>query len=226
MRFLIVEDDAALRKIIVKRLKAEGYAVDECPNGLDGLNFAQSAAYDVIILDIMLPGMSGLEILARLRKDRCTANILMLTARDSIEDRVLGLDTGADDYLVKPFSFDELLARLRVLIRRHTKATTPLLQLSDLTMDTSAHTVGRGGRGIQLTAKEYAMLEYFLRNVGVVLTRAQLIDHVWSYDGDIESNLVDVYVRYLRNKIDRDEPVKLLHTVRGYGYVLKIGEDA
>ncbi|HML48157.1 MAG TPA: response regulator transcription factor [Clostridia bacterium] len=225
MRILAVEDDAALRQILVKRLEAEGYAVDGCSNGLDGLDYAQSVEYDCILLDIMLPGLSGLEVLNRLRAGGCGTSILMLTARDGIGDRVLGLDAGADDYLVKPFAFDELLARLRVLMRRHTKATTTLLQLGDLTMDTRAHAVSRNGREIALTAKEYAMLEYFLRNAGAVLTRTQLIDHVWNFEGDFESNLVDVYVRYLRNKIDKDEPVKLLHTVRGYGYVLKIGED-
>ncbi len=225
VRILAVEDDAALRQILVKRLEAEGYAVDGCSNGLDGLDYAQSVEYDCILLDIMLPGLSGLEVLNRLRAGGCGTSILMLTARDGIGDRVLGLDAGADDYLVKPFAFDELLARLRVLMRRHTKATTTLLQLGDLTMDTRAHAVSRNGREIALTAKEYAMLEYFLRNAGAVLTRTQLIDHVWNFEGDFESNLVDVYVRYLRNKIDKDEPVKLLHTVRGYGYVLKIGED-
>jgi DNA-binding response OmpR family regulator len=226
MRVLIVEDDEALRQILLKRLKAEGYAADECASGTDGLYFAQSTSYDGIILDVMLPGMSGLEVLKSLRKAGCTAGILLLTARDSIEDRVAGLDLGADDYLVKPFAFDELLARLRALLRRHSESRSPLLRLADLTMDTRTHQVLRGEREIQLTSKEYAMLEYFLCNAGNVLTRTQIIDHVWDYDCDFESNLVDVYIRYLRNKIDKDEPVKLLHTVRGFGYVLKVGEEA
>lgn len=224
MRILVVEDDKALRAILLKRLKAEGYAVDACANGKDGLDYALTVPYDGIILDIMLPGITGLEILSRLRKERCKSGVLMLTARDSIDDRVLGLDTGADDYLVKPFAFDELLARLRALMRKREDSHNVLLTYDDLVMDTAAHQVRRGQRAVSLTVKEYAMLEYFLRNADIVLTRDQIATHVWDYSCNFESNLVDVYVRYLRGKIDKDEGVKLLHTVRGVGYVLKAGE--
>ena len=225
MRILVVEDDKALRAILLKRLKAEGYAVDACANGKDGLDYALTVPYDGIILDIMLPGITGLEILSRLRKERCKSGVLMLTARDSIDDRVLGLDTGADDYLVKPFAFDELLARLRALMRKREDSHNVLLTYDDLVMDTAAHQVRRGQRAISLTVKEYAMLEYFLRNADIVLTRDQIATHVWDYSCNFESNLVDVYVRYLRGKIDKDEGIKLLHTIRGVGYVLKAGEE-
>ncbi len=225
MRILVVEDDKALRAILLKRLKAEGYAVDACANGKDGLDYALTIPYDGIILDIMLPGITGLEILSRLRKERCKSGVLMLTARDTIDDRVLGLDTGADDCLVKPFAFEELLARLRALMRKREDSHNVLLTYDDLVMDTAAHQVRRGQRAISLTVKEYAMLEYFLRNADIVLTRDQIATHVWDYSCNFESNLVDVCVRYLRGKIDKDEGVKLLHTVRGVGYVLKAGEE-
>lgn len=221
MRLLIVEDDDALRNILVKRLSAESYAVDVCANGIDGLDFALSAPYDGIILDVMLPGMNGFEMLNRLRAAHCECAVLLLTARDAIADRVQGLDAGADDYLVKPFAFDELLARVRALLRKRTPDRSPVLAVEDLRMDTVAHTVMRGERAIQLTAKEYALLEYFMRNAGQVLTRAQITDHVWNYECGFETNLVDVYVRYLRGKIDSDEATKLLQTVRGMGYVLR-----
>ena len=221
MRLLIVEDDDALRAILVKRLSAEGYAVDDCANGLDGFDFALAAPYDGIILDVMLPGLNGFEVLSRLRAAHCDCAVLVLTARDAVADRVQGLDAGADDYLVKPFAFDELLARVRALLRKRLPDRSPVLVVEDLRMDTVAHTVTRGKRAIPLTAKEYAMLEYFMRNAGQVLTRTQITDHVWNYECGFETNLVDVYVRYLRGKIDYDEPVKLLQTVRGMGYVLR-----
>jgi DNA-binding response OmpR family regulator len=224
MRILVAEDDDSLRSILVKRLKAEGYAVDDCDNGLDGLSFAQAVEYDGIVLDIMMPGLNGLEMLSRLRKEKCQSGILMLTAKDSIDDRVLGLDTGADDYLVKPFAFEELLARLRALMRKHDENRSTVLSNADLVLNTVTHTVKRGKRDVTLTAKEFTMLEYFLRNAECVLTRDQIGAHVWDYACSFESNLVDVYVRYLRGKIDKDETVKLLHTVRGFGYVLKAGE--
>lgn len=225
MRILIVEDDPALRKILVKRLTAEGYAVDACANGTDGLDYALAMAYDGIVLDIMLPGMDGLNILRRLREKRCESGVLLLTARDAVPDRVQGLDIGADDYLTKPFAFDELLARLRALLRKRTGTRTPKLAVADLVMDTAAHLVSRGEKSISLTAKEYALLEYFMRNVGQVLTRDQIVDHVWNYSYQFETNLVDVYVRYLRKKIDCEGAAKLLHTVRGFGYVLKAEEN-
>lgn len=221
MRLLIVEDDDALRTVLGKRLMAEGYAVDVCATGPEGLDYAMSLQYDGLILDLMLPGLDGLEILRRLRAAKNGCPVLLLTARDAVADRVKGLNTGADDYLVKPFAFDELLARVRAMLRKHTPDRSPLLTAADLQLDTTTRTVTRAGRRIELTAKEYAMLEYFLRNAGQVLTRDQIIDHVWNYESSFASNLVDVYVGYLRGKIDRDAPVKLLHTVRGAGYVLR-----
>ncbi|MEA5014012.1 MAG: response regulator transcription factor [Candidatus Limiplasma sp.] len=225
MRLLIVEDDDALRAILVKRLQAQGYAVDACETGTDGLDYATAMTYDGIILDIMLPGVSGLEILRQLRGARCESGILLLTAKDAVADRVAGLDLGADDYLTKPFAFDELLARIRALLRKHAQNRSPVLTVGDLVMDTAARVVTRGERTVNLTAKEYALLEYFMRNAGHVLTRGQIGDHVWNYEYSFETNLVDVYVRYLRGKIDKEEPVKLLHTVRGMGYVLKAEAD-
>lgn len=221
MRLLIVEDEVSLLKILSKRLAKEGYAVDACGNGFDGLDYALSTQYDAIILDIMLPGMNGLDILKRLRQEHITSGILMLTARDAISDRVQGLDLGADDYLVKPFSFDELLARVRALLRKHTENKSPQLTVGDLVMDTVAHSVFRRRREISLTAKEYALLEYLMRNAGQILTRDQIIDHIWNYDASNGTNLVDVYIGYVRRKIDRDEAVKLLHTARGFGYMIK-----
>lgn len=225
MRILIVEDDPALRKILEKRLTAEGYAVDACDNGTDGLDYALAMAYDGIVLDIMLPGMDGLTLLERLREKRCGSGVLLLTARDAVPDRVRGLDVGADDYMTKPFAFDELFARLRALLRKRTGAHSPALVVGDLSMDTAAHLVTRGQRAVSLTAKEYALLEYFMRNAGQVLTRDQIVDHVWNYDYQFETNLVDVYVRYLRKKIDCEGAAKLLHTVRGFGYMLKAEDE-
>lgn len=222
MRLLIVEDDVALRSIITKRLTAEGYVVDSCDNGTDGLYYATTAQYDVVLLDIMLPGINGLEIVHQMRWQHVACAVIMLTAKDAVSDRVTGLDMGADDYLVKPFAFDELLARIRALLRKHTTDRSPVLSASDLTMDTSAHRVHRNGKEISLTAKEYALLEYFLHNQGQVLTRDQIAEHVWGYESSFESNLVDVYVRYLRGKIDCDSEAKLIHTVRGTGYVLRL----
>jgi DNA-binding response OmpR family regulator len=180
--------------------------------------------YDGIILDVMLPGMTGFEILKRLRDAHYESGVLMLTARDAVADRVKGLDLGADDYLTKPFAFEELLARVRALLRKNATNRSPILQYAGLQMDTTTHTVSREGCTISLTAKEYALLEYFLRNPGQVLTRDQIADHVWNYECSFETNLVDVYIRYLRSKIDREANGKLLHTVRGVGYVLRSEE--
>ncbi|HPF87610.1 MAG TPA: response regulator transcription factor [Candidatus Limiplasma sp.] len=221
MRILVIEDDQALRKILQKRLTAEGYAVDACADGADGLAYALAMAYDGIVLDIMLPGIDGLTVLKRLREKHCESGVLLLTAKDTVSDRVKGLDYGADDYLTKPFAFDELLARVRALLRKNTGLHSPKLTVGDLVMDTAAHLVSRGDTQISLTAKEYALLEYFMRNAGQVLTRDQIVDHVWNYDYQFETNLVDVYVRYLRRKIDSTQSHKLLQTVRGFGYMLK-----
>ncbi len=224
MRLLVVEDDDALRAVLVKRLTAEGYAVDECATGTDALDYTAAMLYDGIVLDIMLPGVNGLEVLHRLREKHYECPVLMLTAKDGIADRVKGLDMGADDYLVKPFAFDELFARVRALLRKRVETRSTVLSVGDLSMDTVARTVKRGERLVSLTAKEYALLEYFLRNAGQVLTHDQIADHVWNYENSFETNLVEVYVRYLRGKIDRDEPVKLIHTIRGMGYVLRVEE--
>lgn len=225
MRVLLIEDDLALQRIIVKQLKEVGYHVEACASGKVGLEYAQCAAYDSIILDIMLPEVDGLTILKSLRALGNRAGILLLTARDSIEDRVTGLDAGADDYLVKPFAFAELLARLRTLHRHNMAATSAELRIDNLTLDTATHSVRRAGLLIELTSKEYALLEYLMYNAGHVLTRNQILDHVWAANFGVESNVVDVYIRYLRNKIDRNMPVKLLHTVRGYGYIIKAEDD-
>ena len=192
--------------------------------GIDALAYARCSPYDAIVLDIMLPGLDGLSMLRELRREANKAGVLLLTARDSIQDRVTGLDAGADDYLVKPFAFEELLARLRTLLRRQSTATPALMQLDDLTLNPATHEVSRAGQSVSLSAKEYALLQYMMHNQGVVLTRAQILDHVWSGESLVESNVVDVYIRYIRNKIDRDAPVKLVHTVRGYGYSLRSGE--
>ena len=225
MRLLVVEDDTALREILAKRLAQEGYAVDTCATGTDGLDYALSAPYDGVILDIMLPGIDGLTVLSHLRARGISCGVLLLTARDAVDDRVRGLDCGADDYLTKPFAFEELSARLRAMLRRHAPSRSPVLRMGELEMDTAAHTVRRGGRTLTLTAKEYAVLEYMLRNAGQVLTAGQIYDHVWDYQGSFDSNLVPVYIGYLRAKLDRGEAVKYLHTVRGFGYVLREEAD-
>lgn len=221
MRILIVEDDQSLHRIIKRRLSEEGYAVDGCFDGEDALYYMESQAYDCVILDWMLPKKDGVILLREFRDKGYLTPVLMLTAKDSITDRVEGLDAGADDYLTKPFAYDELSARVRALLRRNTESKSNKLQLADLTMDLLMHRVVRNHQEIILTSREYALLEYFLRNQGQVLTRSQIADHVWNYDFDYDSNVVDVYVRYLRNKIDKGFAYPLLHTVRGYGYVLK-----
>ncbi len=224
MRILIVEDDQSLHRIILRRLKEEGYMVDGCYDGEDGLYYMTIEEYDCIILDWMLPKKDGVIVLREFRNLGHQTPVLMLTAKDSIMDRVAGLDAGADDYLTKPFAFDELLARIRALLRRHNNVKENKLQLGDLVMDLPKHTVHRGDKEIHLTSKEYALLQYFLSNQEQVLTRSQIADHVWDYDFDYDSNVVDVYVRYLRNKIDKGFDVPLIHTVRGYGYVMKLGD--
>ena len=222
MRLLYVEDEPALLQVTAKRLKAEGYGVDTCANGTEALDYIALTDYDAVILDIMLPGRDGLSILREMRAQGNHTPVLLLTARDTVADRVAGLDTGADDYLVKPFSFEELSARIRVLLRRTAQEpVSNLLQLADLTMDLNTRRVARGDREITLSQKEYAVLEYLLRNQGAVLTRDQIEQHVWSYDFEGGSNVVDVYIRYVRKEIDTGYGQKLIHTVRGVGYVLK-----
>ncbi len=221
MRLLVIEDEKSLLKIIAKRLKEEGYSVDAVTNGRDGENYIYSTDYDCIILDIMIPIVDGLTLLRRIRAKKISTPVLLLTAKDSIEDRVVGLDTGADDYLIKPFSFDELLARVRALLRRRKEKRDIVLSIGDLKLDTVTREVKRGDKLIELTSKEYSILEYFLRNKNRVLTKSQIAEHVWNYDFEYNSNIVEVYIRYLRRKIDEDFKNKLIHTIRGGGYVLK-----
>ncbi|MEG1584078.1 MAG: response regulator transcription factor [Anaerovorax sp.] len=221
MRILIVEDERSLRTVLEERLKKEGYSIDSCDNGLDAIDYIESASYDVVLLDIMLPKLDGLGVLKAIRGRQNKTPVLLLTAKDSIEDRVKGLDCGADDYLVKPFSFDELLARLRVLTRRKFNNVTSVLQIADLTLNTVSKNVSRGGQNIELSSKEFALLEYFLQNKETVLSRRQIEGHIWNYDYEGGSNVIDVYIRYLRKKIDDDFEQKLIHTIRGQGYVLR-----
>ena len=202
MRILIAEDERELRSIICKRLADEGYAVDSVDNGSDAADYLESGTYDAAILDIMMPGKDGLEVLKEYREGGGHTPIMLLTARDSVSDRVLGLDSGADDYLVKPFMFPELLARLRVLLRRNGGTASSVISCGDLVMDTSSHAVSRNGKDIMLSAREYSILEYMMHNQGIVLERESFRSHIWSWDYDGESNVIDVYIRYLRKKID------------------------
>ena len=223
MRILVVEDEPDLKEITAKRLKAEGYGVDTCDNGKGAQYYIEHTPYDLILLDVMLPGADGITVLKNIRKKGMKTPVLLLTARDSIEDRVTGLDNGADDYLTKPFAFDELLARIRVILRRRSNEASNRLVLGDLIMDLATHQVTRAGTEISLSAKEYAILEYMMHNKGMVLSRSRIEEHVWNYDFEGGSNVVDVYMRYLRKKIDAPFEKKLIHTVRGSGYVIKEG---
>lgn len=226
MRALVVEDNPRLRQSLRLSLVDEGYAVDEAADGPKGQELAEREAYDAIVLDLMLPGKDGLAVCRDLRAEGVTTPILMLTARDTVEDRVRGLDSGADDYLVKPFALQELLARLRSLLRRETPSKAGVLRAADLDLDPAAHTVVRGNDYVALTAKEFAILEFLLRHTNRVVRRDQLEDHVWSYDFEGISNVVDVYIRRLRRKIDDRFEVKLIDTVRGVGYRLTSGSSA
>lgn len=221
MRLLVVEDEIHLQNIIKKRLVKAGYSVDACGDGIEALDYLAVSPYDAVILDIMLPGMSGIDVLKTIRREGNHVPVLFLTARDGIEERVEGLDCGADDYLVKPFAFEELLARIRVMIRRQSETPTDELVLADLKMDVRSRVVTRGGKIIELSGKEFSMLEYLMRNQGRVLSRDQIEQHVWDFDYEGGSNMVDVYIRYLRKKLDEGHEKKLIHTVRGAGYVMR-----
>ncbi|MFB0507033.1 MAG: response regulator transcription factor [Thermodesulfobacteriota bacterium] len=221
MRILVVEDEKKVASFIKKGLQEEHYAVDIAYDGEEGLALAQINEYDLILLDIMLPKLDGMEVLRRIRRNGFGVPILILTAKDSVEDIVTGLDTGSDDYLTKPFSFAELVARVRALLRRKAKEKTDILTIGDLSLSTSTHRVKRGTREIELTPKEYALLEYFMRNPNRILTRALITEHVWDYHFDPETNVIDVYVNYLRKKIDQGFEKKLIHTIRGSGYMMK-----
>ncbi|KAA3660337.1 MAG: DNA-binding response regulator [Chloroflexi bacterium] len=222
MRILVVEDEPSIANFVRQGLTEAGHAVDLAWNGRDGLDFALAADYDIFVLDIMLPKMSGLDLLRELRRRGDKTPTLMLTARDTIDDRVEGLDAGADDYLVKPFAFPELMARVRALLRRPPLQTGTILQVCDLEMDTAKREVTRNGNRIELSPREYAVLEYLMRHPNQVLTRTQIGEHVWNFDFYNESNVVDVYIGYLRRKIDKGESIQLFQTVRGVGY--RIGE--
>jgi heavy metal response regulator len=220
MRILVIEDEKKVAAFIKRGLEQESYAVDVVHDGLDGIAFAEANEYDCVILDIMLPGKNGFEVLDEFKIKGIKAPVLLLTARDAVEDRVKGLDSGADDYLTKPFAFEELIARLRVLMRRGGYGG-PVLKYEDLSLDPATRKAKRGDEDIDLTVKEYALLEYMLRNPGRVLTRTIIAEHVWDQSFDSETNVVDVYINHLRSKIDKGFDKKLIHTVRGVGYVLK-----
>ncbi|MEN4011327.1 MAG: response regulator transcription factor [Chloroflexota bacterium] len=222
-RILIIEDDEAIVRVLRRSLAYEGYSVDAAFDGETGLALARDAHPDLVILDWMLPGMDGLEVCQRLRAGG-NLPILMLTAKDTVSDRVQGLDAGADDYMVKPFQLEELLARVRALLRRTQPDRVPVLNFSDLVLDTSTRQAMRKGRGISLTAKEYDLIELFLRHPRQVLTREMIFDRVWGYDFGGESNVLDVYIRYLRQKLESEGEDRLIHTVRGVGYVLRENE--
>ena len=225
MRILIVEDNKHLNDSLKMTLEDDGYAIDTAYNGLDGEEMALMGTYDIIILDIMLPEKDGLAVCRDLRNKRINTPVLMLTARDALDDRVSGLDSGADDYLVKPFEVDELRARIRALLRRESSSKSPLLQVGDLSLDPATHAVERAGDAIDLTAKEYSLLEYFMRHPNHLVSREMAESHLWSYDHVVVSNVVDVYIRRLRRKIDDPYDVKLIETVRGAGYRLRAPEE-
>lgn len=221
MRILIIEDEKKVAEFVRHGLKEEGYAVDVAFDGEQGYFMAADNEYDLILLDLMLPKMDGISLCTKIRGDGLEMPVLMLTAKDEVRDKVRGLDAGADDYLAKPFAFEELLARIRALLRKTYAHPATRLQVEDLVLDMINHKVFRGGLEIELTTKEYALLEYLMRNAGTVVTRAMIAEHVWDINFDTFTNVIDVYINYLRNKIDRDHETKLIHTIRGRGYILK-----
>lgn len=223
MRILVVEDEKKVAKFIQQGLEEEHYAVDVAHDGEKGLQMALNENYDVMILDVMLPKISGLELIKAVRAKQKTTPTLMLTAKATTEDKVAGLDSGADDYLTKPFAFEELVARVRSLLRRGAQEKSTILKVADLELDTVTHKAKRAGKTIELTAKEYSLLEYFMRNRDRVLSRTIISEHIWDYNFDTGTNIIDVYVNHLRNKIDEGFDPKLIHTVRGVGYVMKEG---
>jgi heavy metal response regulator len=221
MRILVIEDEDKVADFIKRGLKEEGYAVDVASDGEEGYYQATTNFYDLILLDLMLPKLDGLSLCRKLRQEDNHTPIIMLTAKDSIKDKVKGLDSGADDYLAKPFSFEELLARIRVILRKGKSLQPTKLQVGDLVLDLLSHKAWRGAEEIALTTKEYALLEYLMRNAGSIITRTMISEHVWDINFDTFTNVIDVYVNYLRNKIDKGRKKKLIHTIRGRGYVLK-----
>jgi len=220
MRILVIEDEKKVAHFIKKGLEEEHYAVDTAYDGETGLYMTEVNEYDLVVLDLMIPKIDGLEVLKRIRGNKNSVPILVLTAKDTVEDIVRGLDLGCDDYLTKPFEFKEFLARIRALLRREKEEKEPALKIADLTLSLVTHKVMRKGKEIELTSKEYALLEYFMRNPDKVLTRTMISEHVWDYHFDSMTNVIDVYVNYLRKKIDKGFEPKLIHTIRGVGYIL------
>lgn len=226
MRILVVEDEVKINNVITKRLQKEGYSVDSCFDGEEALVFLNVGEFDAVVLDIMMPKKDGLSVLREMRSKNNNTPVLLLTAKDAVSDRVLGLDAGAEDYLVKPFAFEELLARIRVIIRKSAGNSTNTISVGDLVLDTNAKTVQRAGKDINLTAKEYDLLEYLMINKGIVLSREKIENHIWNFDYSGGTNVIDVYILYLRKKVDAPFPKKLIHTVKGKGYVIKEEKDA
>jgi len=225
MRLLVVEDEKKLNDLITKKLEKEYYGVDSCFDGEEAVRYVEGTEYDAIILDIMLPKLDGFEVIKRIRAKKNKVPILLLTARDNIDDKVKGLDYGADDYLVKPFIFEELMARIRVLLRRNSGNADNVVTIANLKVDLDAKTVFRDDKLIKLSAREYSVLEYLIRNKGKILSRERIEDHIWNYDYEGGTNVIDVYIRYLRKKIDDSYTPKLIHTIRGLGYVLRVDNE-
>ena len=228
MRILVVEDEKKINDVIVKTLKKEKYGVDSCFDGEEALDYIFSVEYDIILLDIMLPKKNGFEVMESMRKKGIKTPVLFLTARDQIEDRVKGLDLGADDYLVKPFAFEELLARIRVVLRKNSGSVEDsgnILKIANLTVDCNKHEVFRDDVSIKLSAKEFSILEYMIRNKGRVVSKEKIEEHVWDFDYEGGSNIVEVYIKFLRKKVDNDFSPKLIHTIRRVGYILKVENE-
>lgn len=224
MRILVVEDDKKIASFVVNGLKQSGFAVDHCPDGEEGLVMARSVAYDAAVIDIMLPKLDGLTLVQALRKEKFALPVIILSAKATVDDRVKGLQAGGDDYLTKPFAFSELLARVQALIRRATHSAEPTrLSVGDLTLDLLTREITRAGQTIELQAREFSLLEYMMRHAGRVVTKTMILEHVWDYSFDPQTNVVDVLVHRLRSKVDKDFPKKLIQTLRGVGYVLKAG---
>lgn len=221
MKVLLVEDYTPLRNSVTRGLREAGYAVDATGDGEEGLWYARTGEHDVVVLDLMLPGLDGLTLLRRLREGGSSVHVLVLTARGGVDDRVRGIDAGADDYLVKPFAFEELLARVRALIRRKYDVKSPLVRVSDLELDTNRRSVRRHGQTVELTAREYSLLEFLVLRAGQVISRAQISEHLYDFRTELNSNVIDVYVGYLRKKLEKDGRPRLIHTRRGLGYVLE-----
>ena len=225
MRLLVVEDEKKLNDLITKKLEKEYYGVDSCFDGEEAVRYVEGTEYDAVILDIMLPKLDGFEVIKRIRAKKNKVPILLLTARDNIDDKVKGLDYGADDYLVKPFIFEELMARIRVLLRRNSGNADNVITIANLKIDLDAKTVFRDDLLIKLSGREYSILEYLIRNKGKILSRERIEDHIWNYDYEGGTNVIDVYIRYLRKKIDDNYTPKLIHTIRGLGYVLRVDNE-